>query len=298
LGRSHDAEVPAALHRWQSSVTCERVEDTVVNAGKLLDAGLVIGWYRGGSEFGPRALGHRSIFALPGDADLRGRLNRDIKRREPFRPFAPVVTTEAAAEIFDLEGESPYMLRTVTVRHNYRKLLAAVTHVDDTARVQTVTPSDEPVLHALLEWIGSRRGLPVLLNTSLNTAGYPIVETPEDAIICLLSSGLDALVFDGWIARRRFNNLDDLRVSQMHVRFRLLRNVAVSTTWTNNKHSAVLTNGPRRRELTPSEAKLLVETIECDTLVTQLDIAAALGVEPDLFDVLLREGWALGECVV
>ena len=295
LGRSYDKEIPATLRRWKSSVAWEQVDDIVVESGNLLDAGLVIGWYRRGSEFGPRALGHRSIFALPGDADLRDRLNRDIKRREPFRPFAPVVTIEAAAEIFDLEGESPYMLRTVPVRSSYREALAAVTHIDGTARVQTVARGDEPIVHALLEWIGSRHGLPVLLNTSLNTAGYPIVETPDDAIVCLLSSGLDALVFDGWVVRRRFNNLDDLRASKNHSRFRLLPNVVLRTTWVNNKHSAELTNGPRKLELTPSEAKLLVEATECDTLVTQFEVASTLGVGLRLFDVLIREGWALGE---
>ncbi len=295
LGRSYDNEVPAILHRWKSSVAWEQVDDIVVESGKLLAEGLVIGWYRGGSEFGPRALGHRSIFAFPGDTDLRDRLNRDIKRREPFRPFAPVVTIEAAAEIFDLEGESPYMLRTVPVRSSYREALAAVTHIDGTARVQTVARGDEPIVYALLEWVGSSFGLPVLLNTSLNTAGYPIVETPDDAIMCLFSSGLDALIFDGWVVRRRFNNLDDLLASKSHSRFRLLPNVAIRTKWADNKHSAELTSGPRKRELTSSEANLLIEAAKCDTIVTQLEIVTTLGMRLRLFDELIREGWALGE---
>ncbi len=296
-GRSYDAEVPSVLQRWDAAVECEKVKDTTVAAAKLLDAGLVIGWYRGGSEFGPRALGHRSILALPGDAAVRERLNREIKRREPFRPFAPVVTAEAATAIFDFDGESPYMLRTVPVRPKYREMLAAVTHVDGTARVQTVALGDNPVLHALLERISEHYGLPVLLNTSLNTAGFPIVETPEDAILCLLSSGLDALVFDGWVARRRFEHLDALRTFGTPVRWRLLPDVVVRTTWRNGEQCAELARGPRRCELSPSEARLVLGAVELDDLAAQLDLAASLEVEPSVLDALLREGWALGERV-
>lgn len=171
-------------------------------AAILSEDGLVA-WFQGRSEFGPRALGHRSLLAHPGlGANLR-RLN-DVKGREQFRPVAPMVLAERAAEIF--EGgplPSPYMLFTHRVRDAWRERLAAVTHVDGTARVQTVDARDEPLLAAMLRAFEKRTGLPVVVNTSLNTAGRPMVDSPRDALECFGSTPLDALAIGSFLLERR-----------------------------------------------------------------------------------------------
>ena len=165
-----------------------------------LAEGAVVGWMQGRMEFGPRALGNRSILADPRAPDLQARLNARIKRRESFRPFAPAVTAEAAAEWFALTGESPYMMLTVPVTAALS--IPAVTHVDGSARVQTVRSADNPRFHALLEAFGRRTGCPVLLNTSFNVRGEPIVCTPEEALACFMECGLDLLVVGSHLLRR------------------------------------------------------------------------------------------------
>ncbi len=162
----------------------------------VIESGRTVGLLRGRSEMGPRALGHRSILADPRLPTMKHHLNAHVKFREEFRPYAPMVLSEYAAHIFDLTLPSPFMLFACDVRAEYRSLLPAVTHVDGTARVQTVD-HQEPFLQALLIAFYRRTGIPVLLNTSFNLAGEPIVETPEDAIRAFLSCGLDTLVLEG-----------------------------------------------------------------------------------------------------
>jgi carbamoyltransferase len=162
----------------------------IADAAERLAAGEILGWFQGRSELGPRALGSRSILANPLIADTKERLNGRIKRREPFRPYAAVVPLEAASTYFDLDVESPVMLIEARVKD---ETLAAITHVNGTARVQTVTRASNPRLHGLLHAFGAITGKPVLLNTSLNTAGEPIVETPQDALLTLLRTELDCL---------------------------------------------------------------------------------------------------------
>jgi carbamoyltransferase len=162
----------------------------------MIENGQTVGLVRGRSEMGPRALGHRSILADPRSPIMKDHLNARVKFREAFRPYAPMVLAEYATEIFDLVQPSPFMLFACDVRPKYQKLLPAVTHVDGTARVQTVD-GQEPFLRGLLMAFYRRTGIPVLLNTSFNLAGEPIVETPEDAIRAFLSCGLDALILEG-----------------------------------------------------------------------------------------------------
>ncbi len=176
--------------------------------GELLDAvaerlagGEIVGWFHGAMEFGPRALGARSILADPRSAATRDRLNRRIKRREDFRPFAPSVLEQRAAEHFELEGTSPFMLETCRVKTP--DLLEAVTHVDGSARPQTVDPRLSPRYAALLEAFERRTGCPVLLNTSFNVAGEPIVCSPADALFTMAAAGLDALVLEDFLIDRR-----------------------------------------------------------------------------------------------
>lgn len=208
LGRSYsDAEIAAAVARYAQSGLIDVRETTadalVTEAARVLAAGRIVAWFQGGSEFGPRALGHRSILAAATDPTMKDRLNALVKHRESFRPFAPAVTEEDAAKYFEVDGSSPYMLRVVDVRIEYQDVLPAVTHVDGTARVQTVSCNTQPLLHALIVAVGEKTGIPVILNTSFNVAGEPIVEDPNDALRCLLVTGIDVLCIGNlWIEPR------------------------------------------------------------------------------------------------
>jgi carbamoyltransferase len=172
--------------------------DTV--AATLADDGIVA-WFQGRSEYGPRALGHRSLLAHPGHEANLERLN-DVKGREQFRPVAPMVLQERAAEIFDGPLPSPYMLFVHRIRPEWRSRIPAVMHVDGTARVQTVSRSAEPLVARLLDCFERRTGLPVLVNTSLNTAGRPMVDDPRDALECFGSAPVDLLALGPYVLRR------------------------------------------------------------------------------------------------
>jgi carbamoyltransferase len=163
-----------------------------------LAADRIVGWMEGALEFGPRALGHRSILAAPHTTEMRDRLNREIKYREPFRPFAPVVPIEVAARYFDIPPGGPRLARFMSgvfpVRREWRSRLQAITHVDGTARVQVLEPAMAPRLYALLEAYGQRTGIPVLLNTSFNLAGEPIVNRAVEGYSTFLRCKIDVLV--------------------------------------------------------------------------------------------------------
>jgi carbamoyltransferase len=154
----------------------------------------VLGWFQARSEFGPRALGNRSILADPRFPAMKDKLNKRVKHRQAFRPFAPIVLAERANEIFEGEEESPFMLVAKRVRPQWKDRIAAVVHVDGTARVQTVRRETNERLYRLLQEFEALTGVPVLINTSFNVKGEPIVETPRDALECFLSTGIDYLV--------------------------------------------------------------------------------------------------------
>ncbi len=197
---------PAEIERLLAAVDVAhedfrgREDDLLAAVAERLAGGEIVGWLHGAMEFGPRALGARSILADPRHAAGRDRLNRRIKRREDFRPFAPSVLEAKAAECFELDHASPFMLETCAVRTP--ELLAGVTHVDGSARPQTVDPSVSPRYAALLEAFERRTGCPVLLNTSFNVAGEPIVCSPADALFTAASAGLDALVLEDFLIDR------------------------------------------------------------------------------------------------
>lgn len=175
---------------------------------KLLSEGHVFGWFQGRSEFGPRALGDRSILADPRKAEMKDKLNKRVKHRQAFRPFAPIVLAERANEIFEGDEESPFMLLAKRVRPEWREKIPAIVHVDGTARVQTVRQDHNERLYRLLMEFDSMTGVPVLLNTSFNVKGEPIVETPDDALACFLTTGIDYLALhDMLIAKRRFHKI-------------------------------------------------------------------------------------------
>ncbi len=199
-------EAEAVLGRWSDLITWERRPDTTAVAATMIAEGAVIAWATGASEFGPRALGHRSILADPRPASNKDRVNRLIKMREGYRPFAPAVLTERADEFFDLPATGAtydFMGFVATVRESRRESLGAVTHVDGTARLQTVEKAANPRFWALIHQFAQLTGVPVVLNTSLNNNAEPIVQSLEDCLATLLTTGLDALVLDGHIVRRR-----------------------------------------------------------------------------------------------
>jgi carbamoyltransferase len=163
-----------------------------------LAEGHTVGLFRGPLEAGPRALGNRSILASPLSKDVVHRLNAGVKHREPFRPFAPVIPQDAAADYFTLGQPAPFMSIASRVTELARRQIPAIVHVNGTARVQTVTPESNPFLTEVLYEFAAITGVPVLINTSLNVKGQPICGTPEMALDCLVNSGLDALLLEGW----------------------------------------------------------------------------------------------------
>ena len=200
-GREYsDAEIEAALDH--APVSASRPTDLPAVAAVLLAGEETVAVCRGRSEIGPRALGNRSLLALPANVRMRDHVNLNIKDRESFRPLAPVVRLEDLEDYFEGVAESPYMLLVATVRDRARHRLGAVTHIDGTARVQTVREEDNPFLHALLGAVGELTGVPVLLNTSLNLRGDPIVETPEDAMKLFVSRPIDVLVLGDRLVRK------------------------------------------------------------------------------------------------
>lgn len=200
LGRDFtDAQIEATLRRARVPYT--RPASVAARAAEVLAADGVVAWMHGRAEYGPRALGHRSLLAHPGREANTDRLN-EVKGREQFRPVAPMVLLERAAEIFDGVLPSPYMLFTHRVRDGWRERIPAVVHVDGTARVQTVDRRTEPLLAELLDAFEQRTGLPVLVNTSLNTAGRPIVDSPHDALELFGSAPVDLLVLGPFTVER------------------------------------------------------------------------------------------------
>jgi carbamoyltransferase len=188
-----DAEIAEFLEgagaRHEVLEDAELVEKTA----KLLSEGNVVGWYQGRMEFGPRALGGRSILADPRDAKMRDTLNMKIKFREGFRPFAPSVLLDKCSEWFDHEGDSPYMLLVAQVKEG-KRVIPSVTHVDNSARIQTVTREESPLYYDLIAEFGRITGVPVVINTSFNVRGEPIVCTPRDAYLCFMRTNMDYLV--------------------------------------------------------------------------------------------------------
>jgi carbamoyltransferase len=196
LGPSYsDLEIEEFL-TW-SKLPYRRLNNVAAETATLLAENKIIGWFQGRVEFGPRALGARSILASPLQADMQARLN-EIKDREDFRPVAPVVLEEDASEWFHNAGSSPFMLFVHQVASDKEARIPAVRHVDGTARIQTVNRDQHPLYHELLQQFKERTGVPVLVNTSFNTRGEPIVCSPRDAVECFWTSPLDALVIGSY----------------------------------------------------------------------------------------------------
>ncbi|MCW2644868.1 MAG: carbamoyltransferase [Pseudonocardiales bacterium] len=201
LGRGFDeAQIAAALQT--ARLPYERPLDVAEAVAEALAADGIVAWFQGRSEFGPRALGHRSLLAHPGRAENLARLN-DVKGREQFRPVAPMVLVERARQLFTRGPvPSPYMLFVHDVAVEWRGRIPAVVHVDGTARIQTVDRADDPLLARMLDAFEQRTGLPVVVNTSLNTAGRPMVDDIKDALECFGSTPVDLLAIGPFVLRR------------------------------------------------------------------------------------------------
>ncbi|MDR5835525.1 carbamoyltransferase C-terminal domain-containing protein [Caballeronia sp. LZ034LL] len=200
LGPSFADEDIETFLKW-TRAPYRRLDDIAAETADLLAQNRVIGWYQGRTEFGPRALGARSILASPIDASMQARLN-EIKDREDFRPVAPVVMEEHAADWFVDARVAPYMLFIFDVREDMKDRIPAVTHIDRTARVQTVNRSQHALYYDLLAAFKARTGVPVLVNTSFNTRGEPMVNSPRDALESFWTSPLDALVIGPFLVEK------------------------------------------------------------------------------------------------
>jgi carbamoyltransferase len=202
-----DGEIQAALNGFHGRIEWVRfryLEETCAYTAKLIAEGRVVAWFRGRMEYGPRALGNRSILADPGHPEMRDRINGMVKKREAFRPFAPACSVEEAPRWFEVDPgtQMPYMISVVDVRPEARAELPAVTHVNGSARLQTVSHDDNPDFHALLLEVGKTTGRQMVLNTSFNVKGQPIVATPEDAIHTFLGTGIEFLFLENFCVTR------------------------------------------------------------------------------------------------
>lgn len=207
LGREYsNDDIQEAL--WLTGQSFRKSDNPMREAATMLFDGKIIGWFQGRSELGPRALGNRSILADPRRPEMKDEINKKVKFREEFRPFAPSVLEERAMDLFDMDTPSPFMTITYPVRSEWREKLGAVTHVDGTARVQTISRETNPRFHGLVREFGAISSVPVVLNTSFNTRGEPIVETPLDAVRTFNGTGIDALFIGDFVvskpARARF----------------------------------------------------------------------------------------------
>jgi carbamoyltransferase len=195
-----DEAIESALRTYK--LKYKRVPDVAVAAAEMLAQGKILGWFQGRMEFGPRALGSRSILADPRDPEMNAKVNNAVKFREWWRPFAPSFKKEAAGEYLESATDSPFMILTAQVRPEKRDVIPSVTHVDGSARPQTVEKEINPLYWKLIDEFGKRTGVPVIMNTSFNLRGEAIVHTPTDAIRTFFSSGMDALAIGSFIVEK------------------------------------------------------------------------------------------------
>lgn len=195
--------IQAIKHR---GISFTKLSNVAEDTAKLLREGNIVGWFQGKAEFGPRALGSRSILTAPYPAEMKDILNKRVKHREPFRPFAPVVLKEKMDEYFEIAYPSPFMLLVFNVRADKRSCIPAVTHVDNTGRIQTVTKEENGLFYDLVVEFEKLTAIPVILNTSFNIKGMPIVNSPEDALHCFFSTEMDYLVMGNYLVAKDKRN--------------------------------------------------------------------------------------------
>ena len=197
LGKTYThKDIDSALKERKDELEWHVSKDIVKETAKLISESNIVGWFQGGSEYGPRALGNRSILADARHPDMRDILNKRVKHREMWRPFATSMLAERLEDWFDLKPSSTtgFMLLCGTVHEDKRKLVPSIVHVDNTCRMQTLTKEDNGIYYDLVKEFESQTGVPLVLNTSFNLGGDPIVETPHDAIATFLKTDMDYLV--------------------------------------------------------------------------------------------------------
>lgn len=194
LGKTYsEDEIWKDIREYEDRIIYRKCEDVFKEAATSISEGRIIGWFQAGSECGPRALGNRSLLADPRRAEMKDIVNARVKFREAFRPFAPSVLWEHQKDYFDLDIPSPYMLMVADIWPRKRSVIPSVTHIDGTGRLQTVMKDLNPRYYKLIETFYEITGVPIVLNTSFNVKGEPIVETPGDAIRCFLGTNFDEL---------------------------------------------------------------------------------------------------------
>ena len=197
-----DDEIESCLKKYSLQGKKLSQDDLCEYVGQAIADNKAIGWFQGRMEFGPRALGNRSITGNAAFAGMKDILNSRIKKREAFRPFAPIVLQEHCSEYFDLKISSPYMLLAPTVHPDKQDAVPAITHVDGTARVQTCDETSNPLLRKLIRASARRTGVPVIINTSFNRKGEPVVCRPEHAIECFLGTQMDLLAIGSFVVEK------------------------------------------------------------------------------------------------
>lgn len=205
LGSSfNDREILKVLQTYKNKIKFVKQKDIFSKTASLISDGKIIGWFQGSAEFGPRALGNRSILCKPFPGEMRDYINKKVKFREEFRPFAPAVLEENQKDYFEINQESPYMLIACKIKKEVKKKVQAIVHVDDTCRVQTVNEKYNKKFYFLIKKFFEKTDIPVLLNTSFNIKGQPIVNSPSDAIECFLKYKIDHLVINDFIIEKKF----------------------------------------------------------------------------------------------
>jgi carbamoyltransferase len=197
-----DDEIAATLADYDGRVTYRQVDDPARVGAESVARGEILGWFQGRMEFGPRALGNRSILADARGSNMKDILNARVKHRESFRPFAPSVLEERTGEYFTVDYPSPYMILVYDVRPDKRAVVPAITHVDGTGRVQTVSRETNPLYWSLIKEFEDRTGVGLILNTSFNVMGEPIVCRPEEALECFLNTGIDRLIIGNYLVEK------------------------------------------------------------------------------------------------
>jgi carbamoyltransferase len=259
------SKLGTVLSRWKDLIEFEERPDIIQRTAEVLAEGGVVGWVQGRSEFGPRALGNRSILADPRPPENKDIINELVKKREGFRPFAPSVPEEYLYEYFEVPSRKkfPYMVFVVKVRKEKQTMLGAVTHVDGTARVHTVSRETNSRFWELINEFGNLTGVRVLLNTSFNNNVEPIVDSPEDAIVCFLTTGLHYLVIGDYMVTKK----DIGRTNYL----KLIPSIPLYTTFS------------QRKEYTSSRDTRMVYEIG-----NSYDDQFKLKISSELFDLLLR----------
>jgi len=264
-----DDSIEATLKSWADFISYEKVDRIAPRVARLLADGEVVGWVQGRSEFGPRALGNRSILADPRPAENKLLINEMVKKRESYRPFAPSVLEERVRDFYDVpenKTEYPFMIFVVRTREDKRSILQAVTHLDGTARLHSVSSRTNPLYHELISEFDKLTGVPVLLNTSFNNNTEPIVDSAEEAIVCYLTTGLNSLVIGNYLIRRKEVDTLPLVYEQLAIRLPRSRRLV-----------------QRQSEIEPGRVEVV---FELDSSVNRYFSQPLIRISPEMFSIL------------